>query len=367
MSWPCIPLGDAVDFKGGGTPNRGTPEYWGGQIPWATVKDFNNGFSIEQTQEYITESGLKNSASNLIPAGTVIIPTRMALGKVAISKVDVAINQDLKAVFPKEKIDTSYLSWFFACSAKKIEGMGKGATVKGITLDTLRAMEIPLPPLPEQRRIAAILDKADALRQKRRQAIEKLDQLLQSVFLDMFGDPVTNPKGWHIEELGNVFNFATGKLDSNAAIDGGEYPFFTCSREVFAIDKYAFDTEALLLAGNNAAGEYWVKHFCGKFNAYQRTYVLTKRTEDFTYPYLRYALQQKLKELQRLSKGTNTKYLTLSILKPLAMLAPPISHQIRFEKIASEIDRQKCPMLSSQQRFDLMFSSLQQRAFNGTL
>src|SRR5690606_28879710 len=122
----------------------------------------------------------------------------MALGKVVISEIDVAINQDLKAVLVKnnELLDTKYLLWFLASNKENIASMGKGATVKGITLDQLRAIKVPLPPLAEQRRIVAILDQADELRQKRQQAIKKLDQLLQATFIEMFGDPVSNPKGW---------------------------------------------------------------------------------------------------------------------------------------------------------------------------
>lgn len=209
MSWLTIPLGDAVSFKGGGTPSRDVPAYWNGPIPWATVKDLNFGYTIRSTQESITAEGLHRSASNLIPAGTVIIPTRMALGKAVISEVDVAINQDLKAVLPKADVDSRFLMWFFVVNGSKIEAMGKGATVKGVTLDQLERLKFPLPPLPEQRRIAAILDKADALRAKRREAIAKLDQLLQSVFLDMFGDPKSNPRGFAIRKLSDFYSSPT--------------------------------------------------------------------------------------------------------------------------------------------------------------
>lgn len=157
MSFPIVELGEVVDFKGGGTPSRDKLDYWGGDIPWATVKDFNDGHVIRTTQEFITSEGLEQSASNLIPAGTVIIPTRMALGKAVVTEVDLAINQDLKAVFPSEKIDARYLLWYFIANASKIEAMGKGATVKGVTLEQLRKLKFPFVPLSDQRRIAALL------------------------------------------------------------------------------------------------------------------------------------------------------------------------------------------------------------------
>ncbi|UUD64660.1 restriction endonuclease subunit S [Pseudomonas seleniipraecipitans] len=219
MSFPSVALGDVVSFKGGGTPSRDQSTYWGGDIPWATVKDFNDGYLIRTTRDFITPEGLKNSASNLISAGTVIIPTRMALGKAAIAQRDVAINQDLKAVVPSGEVDPRYLLWYFIANASQIQSMGKGATVKGVTLDQLRKLQFPLPPFPEQRRIAAILDKAEALRAKRSEAIAKLDQLLQSVFLEMFGDPLTNPKEWpavtvaEIAEVQGGLQFSASRKD----------------------------------------------------------------------------------------------------------------------------------------------------------
>ncbi|OYT80768.1 MAG: restriction endonuclease subunit S [Pseudomonas sp. PGPPP4] len=197
-----VKLGNIVDIKGGGTPSKSNPEFWGGDIPWASVKDFKSS-SLKETADYITKLGVEKSATNVIPAGNVIVPTRMALGKVAINEVDMAINQDLKALLVNDEKTLSklYLMRFLESKAAFIDEQGKGATVKGITLDVIRNLEIPLPPLAEQKRIAAILDKADAIRRKRQQAIQLADDFLCAVFLDMFGDPVTNPKGWDVKPL----------------------------------------------------------------------------------------------------------------------------------------------------------------------
>ncbi|MCF6178114.1 MAG: restriction endonuclease subunit S, partial [Geopsychrobacter sp.] len=189
-----VPLGEVVDIKGGGTPSRSIAKYWDGQIPWATVKDLK-GVTLSETQEHVSLEGVNNSAANIIPAGNIIIATRMALGKAAVNTVDMSINQDLKALKCNGKVDARYLLHFLNSKASFLEKSGKGATVKGITLDVVRDLKIPLPSLPEQRRIAAILDKADAIRRKRQQAIGLTEEFLRSVFLDMFGDPVLNPKG----------------------------------------------------------------------------------------------------------------------------------------------------------------------------
>jgi type I restriction enzyme S subunit len=131
------------------------------------------------------------------------------------------------------------------------------------------------------------------------------------------------PESWEIKKLGSLVNLQTGKLNSNAATPNGVYPFFTCSQETFRIDQYAFDTEAILLSGNNAQGIYSVKHYNGKFNAYQRTYVITVKAEhSMSYPFLHQALSRNLERLRSLSIGTSTKYLTLGVLQNLPIPKP---------------------------------------------
>lgn len=100
------PLRELVIFRGGGTPSKQIPEYWDGDIPWASVKDFTST-SLFETQDFITQEGIRNSSANLIPKGHVIIPTRMSLGKAAINAVDLAINQDLRALIPKVPLDAN--------------------------------------------------------------------------------------------------------------------------------------------------------------------------------------------------------------------------------------------------------------------
>ena len=147
-------------------------------------------------------------------------------------------------------------------------------------------------------------------------------------------------KGYSVLKWNDVFDTTTGKLDSNAATEDGEYPFFTCSKEVLRIDKFAFNQEALLLAGNNAAGKYDVKYYNGKFNAYQRTYVL-KLKGDWSYQLFRYQLEDKLIYLQQQSLGGLTKYLTMKILAELDFIMPPIDSQIEFEQFVNQVDKSK--------------------------
>lgn len=209
MKTATVRLGDIVKIVGGGTPNRENPAYWGGKILWATVKDLT-GNALDKTEESITEAGLESSAASIVPAGSIIMATRMGLGKVAINSVGMAFNQDLKALFCGPVVDKRYLLHFLSSKASLFERAGHGATVKGVKLDFLRAFKVPLPPLAEQRRIAAILDKADTIRQRSEAALREIQRLLRATFLGMFGDPNSNPRGWPTKRLGDIASFIGG-------------------------------------------------------------------------------------------------------------------------------------------------------------
>ncbi len=159
--WEVKQLGDVIEkFVGGGTPSRSNPQYWGSEIPWVTVKDFAT-FDPRSAQEAITKTGLQNSASHLIPQGILITSTRMALGKAVVYEVGVAINQDLKALFPKPELSTQYLYFWFQYHGQSIDELGSGSTVKGISLPDLKKIEFSLPLIPEQTAIATILSDMD--------------------------------------------------------------------------------------------------------------------------------------------------------------------------------------------------------------
>lgn len=143
---------------------------------------------------------------------------------------------------------------------------------------------------------------------------------------------------WKEYRLGDVIEFKTGKLNSNAAISKGKYPFFTCSPEVLSINEYAFDQKAILLAGNNAEGNFNIKYYEGKFNAYQRTYVINPTTENVDIKYLYYCLGLSLKSLKSISQGTSTKFLTATIINNLPIKLPSIRSQKQIISILSSLD-----------------------------
>ena len=177
---------------------------------------------------------------------------------------------------------------------------------------------------------------------------------------------------WEEKSLGEVVDIKTGKLNSNAMEENGKYPFFTCSRKIFAINEYAFDSKAVLLAGNNASGDFNVKYYEGKFNAYQRTYVITVNSEnELLYSYLKHKLLFHLSVFKKQSVGANTKFLKLGMIKGVKIILPPIEQQKQIvQKLDSlSIECEKLETIYTQKIADLeeMKKSVLQKAFSGQL
>lgn len=141
------------------------------------------------------------------------------------------------------------------------------------------------------------------------------------------------------EKLKDLAITKTGKLDSNAANENGEYPFFTCDPQTLRINSWAYDTEAVLLAGNNASGNYTAKYYKGKFNAYQRTYIIETADENkLNVRFLCYAMNQQLRLLKTMSSGSTTKFLTIRMLHDLDIPLPKLHVQERIVNILGTID-----------------------------
>ena len=199
-------------------------------------------------------------------------------------------------------------------------------------------IEIPLPPLAEQKKIVAklekLLAKVNEAKKLRTEAQIAASQLLHAELHKIFEEG--KKKGWEEKTFEDALVFKTGKLDSNAMVPGGKYPFFTCAQKTYEIDSYSFDQKAVLLAGNNAAGKYSVKFYDGKFDAYQRTYVISVKDEtELDYTFLTSYISYILNDLKELSVGANTKFLTMRILNGLKIPIPPLSEQ---KKIIARLD-----------------------------
>ena len=327
----------------------------GGYIQEHSVRNKANEdipvYSVTNTQGFCQDYFGKEVASKdkstykIVPRGYFAYnPSRINVGSVDWQRdEDQVIVSPLYNVFSvSPELNQQYLYYYLKSdfALHRIKAVATGSVRDNLKLEMLKNFPIRIPSVEEQEYIVQALDKAKNIIDLRRNELQKFDDLIKARFVEMFGDAYSNPRGLPVLEWDDVFNTTTGKLDSNAATENGAYPFFTCSKEALRIDKYAFDQEALLLAGNNAAGKYDVKHYNGKFNAYQRTYVLSLK-QEWSYALFKYQLEDKLVYLQQQSLGGLTKYLTMKILGDLTFLLPSMDEQKQFEDFVAQIDKSK--------------------------
>ena len=138
-------------------------------------------------------------------------------------------------------------------------------------------------------------------------------------------------------QLLSTCNVKTGKLDSNAATENGRYPFFTCAPEPLKIDTFSYDEDAVLLAGNNAQGNFHIQRYTGKFNAYQRTYIITAKNR-WDIDYIRYSLETSLEHFKRVSQGSQTKFLTMGVLEDFYIENIDLIEQKKISAVLKNLD-----------------------------
>lgn len=355
-----VKLKDIGKIITGNTPSKQTTEYWDSDdICFVKPDTINeNGISvISGSVEYLSEKA--RSKARIVGKDSILITCIGSIGKIGlVESGEYAFNQQINAIVPNDEMHPKYLAYALLYLKPQLASIANAPVVPIINKSQFGDFEIIITEDKyKQIEIAEALDGVADIIRKRNDQLNCLDDLIKARFVEMF-----DGKGFEQLDWSNVFITTTGKLDSNAMVPDGEFPFFTCAKEVFRIDNYAFNQEALLLAGNNAAGKYDVKYYKGKFNAYQRTYVLSLK-EDWSYRLFKYQLEDKLEYLRTQSKGTNTKYLTLKILEELSFVVPPRSLQTEFESFVKQVDKSKVAIQKSLDETRLLFDSLMQEYF----
>lgn len=388
--WPTKPLGELVDFVGGGTPRRDRPDYWDGEIPWASVKDLQCQ-SLETTLETITAKGLANSASNLIPQGTVIIASRVGLGKVAINLKPVAINQDLKALTPRSSdLSPRYLLLFLLSKAEYFERAGVGATVKGLTLADYQRLDIVLPPLAEQERIVMLLDEADELRKLRAQADHRTAALIPAIFHEMFGENAKTPHDRvKLDQIAEVVSGVAKGRKFNGQLPV-EVPYLRVANvqaghldlsEIKTIqalpeevDKLALRKGDVLLTeggdfdklGRGAMLEQDLPNYIHQNHVF-RVRVEQSKLDPVYFAKFLLTGEARGYFLGCAKRTTNLASINMTQLRALPVLLPPLTLQKEFAARVSEIRAVQTEQAAGRCRLDDLFQSLLHRAFQGEL
>lgn len=388
MNCPTASLGEVADFVNGVAFKEAD---WGSEgRPIIRIQNLNDR---SKPFNYTTRGV---SEQNIARHGDLLVSWAASLGVYRWSGEEACINQHIFKVIPDRRIvDPDYLRRALEASLTSMEREAHGATMKHITRDRFLAVRIPLPGLPEQRRIAAILDKADALRAKRREGIAKLDQLLQSVFLDMFGDPVSNPKRWprvHFADLLDRIESGSSPVCLNRQREDHEWGVLklgAVTRCVFdATENKALPADApidprlevrkgdLLFSRKNTyelvAACAYVSKTPSKLLLPDLIFRLCLKDSAPICPrYLQALLThpRKRKQMQSLAGGSagSMPNISKAKLNAASIELPPLPLQQQFAFIAGQIEHQKSRFQQSTGGLLALFASLQNRAFSGTL
>ena len=388
--WATVPLGECCEIVSGATPSTSRPEFWDGDIGWATPKDLSDldGSYIHDTPRKLTQAGLDNCSAAILPPHSVLFSSRAPIGHVAINTVPMATNQGFKSFVPDRcRVEPTFLFWWLRSHRQYLESLGNGATFKEVSKAVVSRVAIPLPPLPEQRRIAAILDKADELRAKRQASLTHLNGLTQAVFLEMFGDPTLNSLGWETQPLSHCCteindcphstpSWAEQGIvclrTSNVTVGGWNWED---TRYVTEEDYHRRSARGYVMAGDiilSREGTVGIAAIvtpgmtvCMGQRLVQLRPASSVVLSDFMLSVLLYELAPE--RIGRVMVGATSQHLNVRDLKALRVPVPPLNMQRKY----SETCRSAAAVAHSAQgaldKHESLFAVLQHRAFAGEL
>jgi len=390
-SWEIVQIKDICKIHGGKPAPKEDNAFSEDGIPFVRMKDlgsYHQTTKLYKTCDKINHEYAKIKKMPMIPKGSILLPRSgsVALNHRAILAINAIIVSHILALeVLNEKVSNKYL-YFALCQTDFAKITKKTTGLDAITFDDLKKIKIPLPPLEVQQKIAAVLDKADRLRQLRKAAIEKLDQLIQSVFLDMFGDPVTNPKGWEVSKLKEVGKVTTGNTPSrNRPEYYGDYiewiksdnintpsDYLTTGVEYLSekgmkVGRVAPKDSILVtcIAGSKQCiGNAAIANRIVSFNQQINAILPSERINPY-YLYMHLRVGKKL--VQNASTNGMKGIVNKSKFENIRIINPPLNEQNNFGMIFKKIESMKENMGISLNKFNDTFNSLLQRAFKGEL
>lgn len=392
MSLPMRMLKELGTIHTGSTPKTNDDLLFGGDVPFVTPGDLGDVTPIQKTPRTLTDAGVQTA--ELLPAGTVLVCCIGSLGKIGFTGRSVVTNQQINAVvFDASKVDARF--GFFACRMLKpqLELMAPATTVPIVNKSRFSELRIPIPPLAQQRRIAAILDQAETLRTQRRAALAQLDSLTQSLFLEMFGDPVANDRGWPESlTLGEVADIASG-VTKGRNLEGKvtrELPYLAVANVqdkslrlsgIKCIDatedeiqRYRLKKNDLLLTEGGdpdklGRGTLWNDELpeCIHQNHIFRVRLTTRLLTPLFLNWIVGSPRGKKYFLRSAKQTTGIASINMTQLKGFPLLVPPLGLQQIFATRIQAIEALKATHRAVLAELDALFASLQQRAFSGEL
>lgn len=394
MPWQTQALSDLCDINIGRTPSRRQKKYWSPGTPWLSIADMNQGRSLKVTKEQVSDVAAHEVMGPPVAPGTVALSFKLSIGKVGIVKVPMFTNEAI-ATLPirnTRKLSPEFLYWVLR-SINLTKDSNSAVMGQTLNKSTLSLLHIPVPPANEQHRIVDILDQADMLRAKRIKAIDKIDDLTQSIFLDMFGAPL---REWQELTVADVASSAKGSIrtgpfgsqllheefvDDGIAVLGidnvvtNEFRWkerrFITEDKYQSLSRYTVRPGDVLITIMGTCGRCAVvpdsipvaintKHLCCI------TLDAERCLPEFLHSYfLMHPVAQRY--LERTAKGAIMSGLNMSIIKSLPIALPPLALQREFVVKTTAIKALKASLSSHLVQLDALFASLQDRAFKGEL
>lgn len=398
MSWPLVALKDCCTVVGGATPRREVESYWDSKdVPWVTPKDISkiNSLYINDAPEYISNEGFDSCAACKLPIGSLLLTSRAPIGNIAITTKEMCTNQGFKSLIPSYKVDVKYLYFCMLHSADRLENEGNGATFKEVSKKIVEAFNIPLPPLETQKQIAAVLEKADQLRKDCKLLEQELNSLAQSVFIDMFGDPLINPKGWSIRTLSDFYaSEKTGTkcgpfgsaLKKEEFVDSGvpvwnmsnisltgeflDVPSLWITEDKYEdLESYNVIQGDVIISRAGTVGKMGVVSSKYDKSIISTNLIRVRFGKDLLPLYFVCLMTYCKTRFKRLKVGDDGSFshMNTGILDNLEFPYPPISEQLKYMKFREKLDIQFKFLNQLKIEQELNFNSLMQKAFNGKL
>ena len=354
-------LGDVCTVVSGSTPKSTVPEYWDGDIKWITPAELSNDtYIINDSARHITALGVAKTGLKSFPAGTVILSSRAPIGKTAIAGCEMFCNQGFKNLICSEKIDSKYLYYFLSGKTDYLNSLGRGATFKEISKAIVENIEIPLPEVEEQKRIAARFERLLRLIQLQKAELEELDKLVKSRFIELFGDPITDVSKWSASTIGEQFNVSSGGTPATgekAYWENGTIPWIgsnMCQDTMLSENDGKFITEegyahssakwfhkgtVLVALVGATIGKTALLRFDTTTNQNIAAIDVTQNAA-FSSEFVFYHMQMLYSKFMEIGSG-KFKMANQGFIRQLPLICPPIELQEQFAAFVEQTDKSK--------------------------
>lgn len=315
-----LSLGEVAKIVTGVTPSSKFADNWGTEIPFLTPTDIS-GFDYKIiTERCLSKESIKRLNSRVIPPNSIAVVCIGTIGQIGFIREPTLTNQQINTLIPNTKIvSAEFVYYYLQLMTQQLEKIAGGSNVPMLPKSTFEKVEIHVPALKDQELIVSKLVAIDNLVAVNTEIIVNIENTLNQIYNRYFANP---KKDWNIVNLSSLVNVVTGKRDANYASNSGPYNFFTCSEKILKCDDYAFEGKAILIAGN---GNFNIKLFDGKFDAYQRTYVLIPSKEDF-YSLIYLAVKDRIQSLSQNSRGSIVKFITKGDIEDIPIVIPDAEH-----------------------------------------